>query len=95
MDLQRKKNITFTIQLLTLNGLTTFQRIEKCGQHNIFFSEHTWELTPPSHTPKLSKSYHSCSVNMNGNKFTLDEAPWDRFLFPSIFTELTWENDLH
>ena len=47
MDLQRKKNITFTIQLLTLNGLTTFQRIEKCGQHNIFFSEHTWELTPP------------------------------------------------
>ena len=34
---------------------------------------------------------HLCSVNMNGNKFTLDEPPWGPFFFPPMFTEHTWE----
>ena len=60
------------------------KRLTKQQLKKIFFSnEHAWELTPPSHTPKLSKSSHSSSVNMNGNKFTLDEAPWGPFFVPT------------
>ena len=82
------------MQLITLNDAITFRRNENCGQQNIFFSEHTWELPPPSYTPKLSKNSHSCSVNMNGKKFILDEPPWGSFFFPTYVGKLpamlTW-----
>ena len=54
-ELQRKKNIIFTIQLITLNDAITFQRNGNCGQQNIFFSEHTWELTPLPTLPNCRK----------------------------------------
>ena len=86
----RKKKISSTVQLLILNVINTFQRTEKCGQQNIFVSEHTWELTPPpSYTPKLSKNSHSCSVNMNGKKFILDEPPWGSFFFSHVCWKTT------
>ena len=59
------------------------------GKQKCFFigaaepSEHAWELTPPSQTSKLAKSFHSCSVNMNGNKFTFDQPPWGTVFVPT------------
>ena len=94
-ELQRKKNIIFTIQLITLNDAITFQRNGNCGQQNIFFSEHTWELTPPSHTPKMSKSYHSCSVNLNGKNPRLINLREEHIFFPHKFSEHAWKLYLH
>ena len=66
-----------------------FEELKTVDSRKFFNDEHAWELTPPSDTPKLPKSSHSCSVTMNGKKLTLDEPPWGPFLFPSMFTEHT------
>ena len=72
-----------------------FEELKTVDSRIFFYGEHAWELTPPSHTPKLPKSSHLCSVNMNGTNSPLMNLRGDRFFSPRMFTEHTWENDLH
>ena len=83
LRVKKKKEYHLHDTTITTKWCNYFSKNWKVWKANYFFSEHTWELTPPSHTPKLSKSSHLCSVNMLGNKLTLDEPPWGPFFVPT------------